>query len=450
MKILQQASAWINFRKRRFSQNMPGASPTVSPQEHLEILNRFSLALGALDTEEDLAWYVAQEVVGRLGFVDCVYYLYSADENCLVQRAAIASKNPRGHEITNPLHIPMGQGITGSVASSFRPEIIADVTQDTRYITDITPAGSEICVPIVQNDKLIGVLDCEHIEKAVFTKEHLNLLTTVASFAGTKAAERRGVNKVADLRVQRNKALMEKQLANESQAAFFSAVSHEFRTPLNAVIGLSDCLAKAEDEALTPAQIGAFSTHIHDAGEQLETLVNNALDIAAAHAHDPKANTELTEITPSLEKCIEQAQTQALQKKITIQTQGSRLLKSILFDPTHFKKIIQNLLDNAVKFSTDNSVIRVKTKVNTHHEKSILTISISDEGKGIAPDALNHIFDPFFAEDAGARSPNDNTGLGLTIAKQFAKHNNASIKVTSILGKGSVFSLNIPLQQALT
>ena len=252
MNLLAQATKFARAMQAPVAgePRVSGKQATLQLEKHYAILNKFARALCSISDEEQLAWYVAQEVVGRMGFADCVYYLYSPEENCLVQRAAIAEKNPSGHEIINPLHIPMGQGITGAVAKSSQSELIEDVTKDSRYIADITPAGSEICVPIISGQELIGVLDCESTNKAAFSRQHMELLTTVACFAGTKAAERRATNKSAQIARQREDqsqklkvqteiaayACAEHLKAEQAKTTFLTAAAHTFRTPLNALL----------------------------------------------------------------------------------------------------------------------------------------------------------------------------------------------------------------------
>jgi len=158
-------------------------------QRYLHILNQFSVELIGLMSKEALYWHVAREVVGRLGFKDCVVYELLSSKNILIQRAAIGAKNPNGEQIVNLLEIPVGTGITGTVAASGVPLIIADVAEDERYLPDIEIGRSEICVPIVCSGKVIGVIDCEDLQPNTFNFSHLEILTTVASLLSSKLAQ---------------------------------------------------------------------------------------------------------------------------------------------------------------------------------------------------------------------------------------------------------------------
>tara|TARA_R110000850_G_scaffold150497_1_gene273288 strand:+ start:206895 stop:208097 length:1203 start_codon:yes stop_codon:yes gene_type:complete len=151
-----------------------------------EILIYFTTSLHKRNTEESLLWDVAKNCIAKLGFVDCVIYLVDHEHGKLMQKAAYGPKNPKDYEIYRPVTIPFGEGISGSVARTKRPEIIADTSTDPRYIVDDEMRLSEICVPILVNDEILGVIDCEHPEKNYFTTQHMRILKTIASICGIK------------------------------------------------------------------------------------------------------------------------------------------------------------------------------------------------------------------------------------------------------------------------
>jgi len=140
-----------------------------------------------IPSKEELAWYLAREVVGKLGFVDCVVYFLDDEKEILRQYAAIGEhKNPASNKIANLMEIPLGEGVTGQVAQTKKPLIIDDLEKDERYISDIEPARSEICVPLLIEDKVVGVIDCEDRRVAYFNDFHLDILSTVSAMASAK------------------------------------------------------------------------------------------------------------------------------------------------------------------------------------------------------------------------------------------------------------------------
>ncbi len=174
----------MNSRTANKLYNCPHGS--ISTESYLRILNQFSLSLIEITNVDDLVWHVAMEVVGKLDFVDCVIYLADPEQDILVQSAAIGEKSPEKKVILNKLEIPIGQGITGTVAKTCKPLIIEDISDDERYIEDLSAFRSEICVPMVYEDQLIGVIDSEHPEIGYFNRQHLEILNTIAAFTSVK------------------------------------------------------------------------------------------------------------------------------------------------------------------------------------------------------------------------------------------------------------------------
>ena len=157
--------------------------------EELEIeraINYFATSLVHQHTVDEILWDVTKNCISRLKFVDCVIYMLDEDEKVLIQKAAYGPKNPRSYEIFQPIEIPVGKGIVGSVAKSGKAEIIRDTTKDKRYITDDDVRLSEITVPIISEDKVIGIIDAEHPEKNFFKPKHLRILTKIAALCAGK------------------------------------------------------------------------------------------------------------------------------------------------------------------------------------------------------------------------------------------------------------------------
>ncbi|MBC7889066.1 MAG: histidine kinase [Ferruginibacter sp.] len=158
-------------------------------QEEVEtqkVINYFASSIYQQQTVSNILWDVARNCIGRLHFEDCVIYLIDEEKKLLVQKAAHGPKNPLSYEIQDPMNIPLGKGITGSVALSGQAEIIPDTSKDPRYIIDDKQRFSEITVPIISDGKVLGVIDCEHYSKNFFTQKHLNILTTIASLCANK------------------------------------------------------------------------------------------------------------------------------------------------------------------------------------------------------------------------------------------------------------------------
>ncbi len=161
-------------------------SESVKIKNYFEVQAAFAEALLKADTVHDVVWTIVKEAVVRLGYEDCVVYLLDEDGVTLTQKAAHGPKNPRDTHVSNPITLKVGQGIAGSVAASMQGEVVNDTSKDPRYIVDDQSRLSEIAVPIMDGEKLIGVIDSEHRHRNFYTNEDLSILNAIASMVSTK------------------------------------------------------------------------------------------------------------------------------------------------------------------------------------------------------------------------------------------------------------------------
>jgi ligand-binding sensor domain-containing protein/putative methionine-R-sulfoxide reductase with GAF domain len=158
-------------------------------QQLEKTIDYFANSVYGENSVNEICWDIARNCISQLQFEDCVVYLLDEKTGHLVQNAAYGPKNPKGHEIVDPLEIELGKGIVGSVAATAKSELIHDTSKDSRYIVDDERRFSELAVPILHDGKVIGVIDSEHPRKHFFTEEHLKVMTTIASISANKIAE---------------------------------------------------------------------------------------------------------------------------------------------------------------------------------------------------------------------------------------------------------------------
>jgi putative methionine-R-sulfoxide reductase with GAF domain len=156
---------------------------------HLDIIQYFSKSIFRRNSVDDILWDIASNLIRKLNFVDCVIYILDPERQVLVQKAAYGTKNIDNVQVADPIEIIPGQGIVGFVAVSGKPEIIDDCSMDPRYIIDDAKRLSEICLPIIYENKVIGVIDSEHTDKNFYTAWHLEVLESIAAISATKIAK---------------------------------------------------------------------------------------------------------------------------------------------------------------------------------------------------------------------------------------------------------------------
>jgi signal transduction histidine kinase len=423
----------------------------------LRTLNQFAVDLIQIPSMEDLFWYVAQNVVGKLNFVDCVIYQANDDQTILRQVAAWGEKNPFGRNILNPLIIPFGRGITGQVAQTRKAIIVDDLLTDQNYIPDTQPARSEICVPLIFRGRVVGVIDSEHPEPNAFGAGELEILDTVAAMTGAKlellAEAQRSAQRYRDLVASHEKLSQEITARKALEARLFEArrmesigkltgrFAHEFNNLLTVVLGNLEIMEATSDSEV----VGQSLADARRAGEQGAVLVRDMLSFAQ--------RTRLSPIDTDLNRIIADfADRKQIRRADRVQLKMQDGLWPVSIDAKAFEQIIQNLIDNAlvaigsagsVEIQTENFYKSMTEEVPGGSDLlpgRYVRVSVRDTGTGIPAERLSQIFDPFFT----TKPVGQGTGLGLSIVRGLTQQSGGSVSVVSELEKGSTFHLLFP------
>jgi len=170
-------------------------SEEVKNETYFSTISAFSTAILNADTEDEVAITITHEAIARLSYVDCVVYLADRQNGTLKQKAAHGPKNPKSilDSLKDPISLNFGAGIVGFAASEKRTVIVKDISQDGRYTLDNGQRKSEIAVPIMADDEVIGIIDSEHPEKDYFTQEDAKILESIASIASTRIQHTRAL-----------------------------------------------------------------------------------------------------------------------------------------------------------------------------------------------------------------------------------------------------------------
>src|SRR2546427_11056587 len=217
-------------------------------------------------------------------------------------------------------------------------------------------------------------------------------------------------------------------------------MSHELRTPLNAILGFSELLIDAPDGQHPRETRLRFVQQSHSSGKPLLGLINDILDLSKIEAGQMELRLVQMSISDMAGQVLSIIEPLAAQKEIRLEAAVTGL-GEIEADASKFKQMLLNLVSNAIKFTPTGGTVRVSGR----RLADAAEISVADTGIGIADADQARIFHEFQQVDAGIDRQQQGTGLGLTLTRRFARLHGGDVRVASEPGKGSVFTIHMPL-----
>ena len=269
------------------------------------------------------------------------------------------------------------------------------------------------------------------------------LLILTASLVWTEVI-RRQKSALAESEVRLRKARDDADAANRAKSVFLANMSHELRTPLNAILGFSGMMAR--DQQATVGQKETLAI-INRSGEHLLSMINDVLDLSKIEAGREELEPEAFDLSEMLEDVGNMFKLRATETGLHFElTLDSELPRYIKADLGKLRQILINLLGNAVKFTREGGFsLRVRClPVADKPATVMLQLEVEDSGVGIAPEQLEHVFEPF-VQAKQVQAAAKGTGLGLTITRSFVSLMGGEINIDSKLGKGSLFRVELPV-----
>lgn len=253
---------------------------------------------------------------------------------------------------------------------------------------------------------------------------------------------------------QLSKALQAAQLANESKSVFLANMSHDIRTPMNAVLGFATLISHEADD---PAKVRDYAGKINSSGRHLLDLINDVLDISKIESGKATLTLEELDLGDLLSSAESIIAPMAANKRQTFCTEIVSIHhEHVIGDRTHLNQILINLLSNAVKYTPEGGKIwlRFIGLPQRSEQRERIRIEVEDTGYGMTPEYLETIFDAFTRAENSTTNKIQGTGLGMSITKSLVDLMGGSISVKSEEGVGSLFTvdleLRIPEEQALS
>jgi signal transduction histidine kinase len=287
------------------------------------------------------------------------------------------------------------------------------------------------------------------------------LLLAAGAVIAAFLLERRQAQRIEDRSQELEQLSGELYRANRAKAEFLGSVSHELRTPLSAIVGFVDLLRDGSYGELNARQRGPVE-RIESSANHLRDLVEQVLDLARMSAGRLEMHVEPVRLRPFVIDVVSEMEPLATSRGLTLSISVPTTLPRVATDVSHLRRILVNLIGNAIKFTNTGSIgvrafqvsgadaVTAATPVNKrpllHAHGSWIALQITDTGVGIAASDLERIFEEFEQVNAGPRGDSERrgTGLGLTISRRLARSLDGDITVESTPGQGSNFTLWLP------
>jgi signal transduction histidine kinase/DNA-binding response OmpR family regulator len=343
--------------------------------------------------------------------------------------------------------VPFGEGIIGQVARDGRPYVVGNSIDDP-WLSQLWDEGlrSFLCVPLRAGQReggkhpIVGTLLVVTQAERSFKTHEVDLLTTIGNQIGVAVARAQYAADLRESNIQLEQANIELLQLDTLREQFIQNVAHELRTPLALVRGYVEMLARGElDPEEQKVALEVTSRRVQVLVELVEAITT-LQDLGAKPVH-------IETVSPA--ELIETACQMTAQRAVSagIELRREQFLDLVPFpgDFTRLSQALHQLLDNACKFSPENTGVTVTARVDS--DEGTMCISVADHGIGIPPEEQERVFERFYQVDGGLTRRYGGTGLGLALVREIVEAHGGTVSVESEVGVGSTFTLHLPLNR---
>lgn len=415
--------------------------------------NRVAVPQNKISLTRYLAVYYPQwEIVDCATPEDAAKLVESGQADCFVTgTGSEGTYNKKNDFYSVPLPNPAkscfavnsGNGILLSILNKTIKAMPANML--TASLAMYKSAARKVTLGEFIRDNFVKVLLVSSIFAAVILLMILKLLQKARK---AEAAARKAANDTQELNAKLQIAAEKAESANRAKSAFLFNMSHDIRTPMNAIIGYADLAARHSDE---PAKLEKYMENIQVCGQNLLMLLNNVLDLARIENDKTEMEYSVSDVEKDFRNCIAMFQNQADSKGQTLTVTTHLLHPYIYADVPHLTEVCTNLVSNAVKYTGNGGMIccDVTQKPGEKAGWCDTVITVADDGIGMSQEFQQHIFEPFERERTSTVSKVEGSGIGMGIVKKLVGLMGGTVEVESKIGVGSTFTVTIPCRIAL-
>jgi len=430
----------------------PVAVDRRKPERRALFLAEISRTLfESLDYEQTLS-NIARMAMPELG-AWCIVDILEKER---IRRLAVFHPDPDRQSLVKELELsypPSEDDIIGAprILETQQPELVPEVTDDLlatahldkKHLGILRALGfcSYMVVPLKARGKLLGAITFIAADESQrYTPRDLLFAEDLAGRAAVAMDNARLYEEAKQAKEEAVAAVSRAALADRAKTDFLATMSHELRTPLNAIAGYAELLELGMRGPVTEQQREAIA-RIRRSEQHLLGIVNDILMFAKTETGRIPLKLENTTVTSVLDSVRFLVEPLLAANEIRLTQEGCSEEMSVVADRDRLNQILVNLLSNAVKFSPRGGEVRILCEVKEH----LVAINVEDDGHGIAADKLEEIFEPFVQLSSGLTRTAEGSGLGLAISRELARLMGGDVTVRSELGKGSTFTLTLPM-----
>ena len=275
----------------------------------------------------------------------------------------------------------------------------------------------------------------------------LTILKLLRKAYKAEAAARKAANDTQELNAKLQIAVENAESANRAKSTFLFNMSHDIRTPMNAIIGYADLASRHSDD---PAKLKNYMENIQVCGQNLLMLLNNVLDLARIENDKTEMEYSVSDVDKDFRNCVAMFRNQADSKGQTLMVTAHLQYPYVYVDIPHLTEVCTNLVSNAVKYTGAGGTIRcdVTQKPGEKEGWCDTVITVADNGIGMSQEFQKHIFEPFERERTSTVSKVEGSGIGMGIVKKLVGLMGGTVAVESKIGVGSTFTVTIPCRIA--
>ena len=422
----------------------------VTNKEHFNETqaNRVAVPQNKISLTRYLAVYYPQwEIVDCAAPEDAAKLVESGQADCFVTGTGSEGTYNKKYDFYSvPLPSPAkscfavnsGNGILLSILNKTIKAMPANML--TASLAMYKSAARKVTLGEFIRDNFVKVLLVSSIFVAVILLMILKLLQKARK---AEAAARKAANDTQELNAKLQIAAENAESANRAKSTFLFNMSHDIRTPMNAIIGYADLASRHSDD---PAKLEKYMENIQVCGQNLLMLLNNVLDLARIENDKTEMEYSVSDAEKDFRNCIAMFRNQADSKNQTLTVTTQLQYPYIYADIPHLTEVCTNLVSNAVKYTGAGGTIRcgVTQKPGEKEGWCDTVVTVADNGIGMSQEFQKHIFEPFERERTSTVSKVEGSGIGMGIVKKLVGLMGGTVEVESKIGVGSTFTVTIP------